>query len=209
MTADPPDNTPTPSPPPPPPVAPPPPQQYSPPPPPPPRPTKTEDDYRNELAQTRAEAASHRIAARDAQEQLTKTQNELVTAREMAERVKAEERAKSIARLTNAELGLAGLRSGLQDLDLLALVDKTGVKVNDDYSVTGADEAIAALKAKKPELFREASAPPTRQQSGSNVAPPPTPGGGGPSGVENVRGLNKAEYEARRRQELARLRGRG
>jgi hypothetical protein len=55
-------------------------------------------------------------------------------------------------RILAAELKVAAMKAGLSDLDMLKLVDSSGISVTSD-GVEGADAALAALKASKPQLF--------------------------------------------------------
>ena len=57
------------------------------------------------------------------------------------------------ARLIQAEVKAIAVREGIADLDFVRLADLAGVSIEDDGSVSGAAEAIAALKAAKPILF--------------------------------------------------------
>jgi hypothetical protein len=110
-------------------------------------------------------------------------------------------------RTRDAELRAAALGAGLVDLDLLPLIDKTGITVGDDGTVSGITEAIAKFKEKKPTYFGTPGAPPAPtppRQSGSPV-PPPAPG---PTpGPTPVGGQSAKDYKASKGAAIASLRG--
>ena len=198
-----------PAPPPPPPPAPPPVVHQTPPAPPPaPRPPAASDDP----AALRAEAAAYRVDARTARDQLAAAQAETERVRlEAEQRVTA---ATTTAQQTtqvfknctrDAELKAAALQEGLVDQDLIGLIDKTGIVVGDDGTVTGVTEAVAAFKVKKPSYFTAPSAPPTRRIGDPTPPPPINPG---PPAPTDVRAQSKADYEAAKRAATASLRGR-
>lgn len=43
--------------------------------------------------------------------------------------------------------------AGIKDLDLVSLVDKKDIKLDENGAITGVSEAIAAFKARKPDFF--------------------------------------------------------
>lgn len=57
------------------------------------------------------------------------------------------------ARLVNAELRSLATAAGMIDLDGLKLADASGISVNDEGVVVGADKVIEALQKSKPHLF--------------------------------------------------------
>lgn len=75
-------------------------------------------------------------------------------------------------KLITAEVKTIGTTMGLLDADAaLALMDKSGVKVDDKGVVSGAKEALEALKTAKPYLFKTDEAKPTgeKRDVGGNV----------------------------------------
>ena len=177
----------------------------------------TIEDYERELAETRAEAAGRRIKNQDmaaelarANEAKEKAERELTEAKQSQAKADAARLGKIRSRAIETELRAQAQAAGLRDLDLLALVDKKSIKFSeDDETIEGVTEAIAAFKERKPEYF---SAPGggggnTNQnangggagggqnnggaggrQTGAGDAPPPT--GGSPT---NVRTLSKED----------------
>lgn len=190
----------------------------------------TIEDYDRALAETRAESASRRIRLQDMEDNLTRANQ----AKDEAERKLAEQQAErdraSAARLgkvrqkaIDTELRAQAAAAGLRDLDLLALVDRKAIKFSDDdETIEGVTEALAAFKERKPEYFAAAgggggggggggqntnggggqnNGGGTRQ-SGSNTAPPPA--GGTPS---NVRQMTKEDAGKAHRAAIQQLRG--
>jgi hypothetical protein len=85
-------------------------------------------------------------------------------------------------RIINAELKAEAIAAGLQDPDLLPLIDRAAVKIGDDGELVGIKEAIDAFKAKKPEYFKQTRggnppAPPALPdpRRGQGNPPPPNP----------------------------------
>jgi hypothetical protein len=92
---------------------------------------------------------------RDAEEANLKEQGKFKELSEQAKAEAATQRATFTKRLVDMELRIEALNAGCHDPDAaVALADRASVKVSDDLSsVTGAKEAIAALKASKAYLF--------------------------------------------------------
>ena len=86
-------------------------------------------------------------------------------------------------RLISAEVRAVGTELNIIDIDAaFMLMDKSGVKVGEDGSVTGVKEALEALTTAKPYLLRAA----------------PTPSGTGSTGnFPRTGGDNSADYAAR------------
>jgi hypothetical protein len=55
-----------------------------------------------------------------------------------------------------SELRTEALKAGILDTDAVILADKSGIKVDENFGISGAAEAIAALKKSKPFLFKAA-----------------------------------------------------
>jgi hypothetical protein len=173
-------------------------------------------------ANLRVEAAQRRITERDARDRLTANETEMQrlrtesAAREAAAREAGTSTANKVKqRAMDAELKAAAVSAGLRDPDLLPLIDRAGVTIDDDGNVAGVEAAVTAFKAKKPEYFQAAA--PARQpervdvRSGNPAPPPPGPGAQPPAG-KSVADIprtreGKAEYGAAKKAALASLRG--
>jgi hypothetical protein len=168
-----------------------------------------------EIANVRAEAASHRIGERQANEQVAAANTRITELQAEAERRVAETRtrmdtdlqAERTARI-DAELRAAAAVAGLEDLDLIGLptFPKSGVKV-ENGAVVGIAEAITAFKAAKPNYFRAPASPPPPpapqpRAAGASGAPPPNPN---PPPV-SVKSMTPIEYAAYKRSQLGLLR---
>ena len=72
-------------------------------------------------------------------------------------------------RLISAEVRAVGAELNIIDIDAaFALMDKTGVKVGDDGSVTGVKEALEALATARPWLVKQAASSPSGTGSTGN-----------------------------------------
>ena len=72
-------------------------------------------------------------------------------------------------RLISAEVRAVGTELNIIDIDAaFALMDKTGVKVGDDGSVTGVKEALEALATARPWLVKQAAPSPSGTGSTGN-----------------------------------------
>lgn len=69
-----------------------------------------------------------------------------------------------------AKLEAIAVREGLTDLDLLALVDTSGVSFDDAGKVIGANEAVAAFKAAKPAFFSGSAPVPGTAKPGASAS---------------------------------------
>ena len=90
-------------------------------------------------------------------------------------------------RLVYAELKNQALRSGMIDLDLLKLIDTSGLKPDVNGDVPGAAEAMSHLQRDKPWMFahsssRQASIPPAAE----------------PAKTRNAMTMTRAEWQAAR-----------
>lgn len=179
----------------------------------PPRGGRTLEQVERELADTRAEAAARRVDARTAREEADRAKEEAARVRtEADERVTAAQTAERQVtdrlrgRTINAELRAVAAEEGLVDLDLLPLVDRANISVDDEGNVTGVAEAVQAFKTAKPTYFRTLEQPPVppRQTSTGPRAPAPPPAPGGPQPLPDVTTIPKtaegrAEYAERMR----------
>lgn len=195
--------------PPPPPPAPPPPAP-PPPAPPPPAPAPTAAPHRDpesQVAELRAEAAHHRITARQEREraeaatqQLEELRTSNAAAVEAARQPLQQKIEKANQRILTTELRSAAVQAGLTDLDLIPLLDRSKVTVDDEGVVTGITEAIDAFKKAKPEYFHEGNGGNRQQTNLGNrqQTPPrndPPPPRDTPERVD-VRGMTPEQYRA-------------
>lgn len=168
-------------------------------------------------ANLRVEAATRRVSERTVKDQLAANQRELdglrteLSTRVTAARAEGQQVAEKVKkRAIDAELKAAAATAGLQDMDLLPLIERTGLACDDDGNVTGAAEAVAAFKTKKPEFFRAAPAPRPGEtitiRSGSPAPPAPPPGPGGTPTGPDVRTMPKKEYGDAKKAALSSLR---
>lgn len=68
-----------------------------------------------------------------------------------------------------SEIKALAAKEGAVDLDAVALLaDKSGVKINDDGTITGAEEVVKAMRESKPYLFNNSN---TRTQVGNGTNP--------------------------------------
>lgn len=181
-------------------------------------------------ADLRAEAAGYRIEARKAAEELEKTKKELEETRTGADKRVQEEVGKLTQRVTkmqqrvmDSELKSMAVAAGLEDLDLLPLIDKSSIKIDDDGNVTGVQEAIDAFKTKKPNYFKTAGSgagadgkkgadaanantngagnEAQRRATGDSKAPPP-----GKDTPTNVKEMTDEQYAAWKKTNLRAMR---
>lgn len=91
-------------------------------------------------------------------------------------------------KMVRADVKVFASKHGLRDLDDVKLADLSGVKVDANGDVAGVEEALIALKAKKPYLFEEVTT------SRASYAPDPA----APSNFnpEKVKAMSDSEYEA-------------
>lgn len=143
----------------------------------PPEPQTFSADYVRELRAEnkgwRLKAQEQEAAAKAAQEAAAKAAQDAKDATEKAAK-DAEERASAAEaaakeRVIRAELRTAAIRAGMIDLDGLKLLDISAIALQDDGTVSGADELMDAAKKAKPYLFGSAT------PSTSNPNPPPAP----------------------------------
>jgi hypothetical protein len=179
------------------------------------------DRGRPSEADLRAEAAAERVQRRQVQEALHAREAELATAREEADRRESAARAEGNARaerfrarFVDAELRAHASVAGIVDLDLIPLIDRSAVAVDDDGNVTGVEAAVAAFRTAKPSFFRQASADvaptpaappaPVTPTGSPRATPAPEPN----PAPTNVRTLDRKDYDRTKREAIAALRGR-
>ena len=112
----------------------------------------------------------------------------------LAERM-AELEAKLQVRLVRAELKAHAIRAGMVDLAGLKLVDTTGLTLNDQDEVDGAEQLMSNLRRAKPWLFGASTS------STSSAAAPPAQAPRAKLATE----MTDAEWQASRAEMLRRL----
>lgn len=117
-----------------------------------PEPETFSKDYVREL---RGENATYRTRAQEAAAKAKEAEDRAAAAeRERDEKITAAQAAAN-ERIIRAELKAAAIKAGMIDLDGLKLADLSGVKLDDNGEVDGAEALMAALKESKPYLFGE------------------------------------------------------
>ncbi len=168
-------------------------------------------------ADLRAELAAMRIAERSAREAAEATKAELQRAKEEAEKLiqtQTEGLRKTAStlesRVVESELKAAAMAAGIRDLDLLGtkLLDRGGIKLDENGNVVGVEEAIAKFKQAKPDWFKSEhsedgakASPPAPKKPGSSD-PPPAPG---PREKVDVRTMTPEQYRDFKRKWMASL----
>jgi len=113
-------------------------------------------ETKEKFHEIREEAKAHRLKAEAAEAARVKTETEA------SERVKAAESAAE-QRVIKTEMRALVKDAGIVDVDGLQFADMSKVKYDKDGNLTGAEDAIAALKAAKPYLFGENNTSSTRK----------------------------------------------
>lgn len=190
----------------------------------PPRGDRTVAELEKQIREVNAEAAHHRITARNAGEQIERLQGQITeiqqrTAGEVqAAKAPLESRlAKMNARTIDSEIRAEALQSGLQDADLIGLpvFDRSGIAIDEDGNVSGVKEAVAKFKAAKPQYFAapangQRQGAPTQDLSGRRQSAPrndPPPPSDTPANVD-TRGMSDADYARWKSGRSQRLSGR-
>ena len=150
-------------------------------------------DYERKL---RREVARYREQARIAQ-----SEREIACAAAVRDRDEAVKAAQEDARgrVLQAELKTQAIRSGIVDLDGLRLADLDALSFNEAGEVQGAEEAIAALRERKPYLFASEKDP-TAAGTTAQLQRPPLPAR--PS-IIDARSLSREAWQAERDRLLA------
>lgn len=140
-------------------------------------------------ADTEAATKARDDAIAEAARKATETEAEKAAAVTAAEAKAAEAAQKAQERVVNADLKIAAKDAGAHDAgDILALLDRSKIKLTDDGEISNAAELIADLKKTKGHLFGAIST--------SNPTNPPPPK---PPGAKGVKDMTEAEFEAARR----------
>jgi hypothetical protein len=153
----------------------------------PPAPETFSATYVKELRQ---ESAGYRLRAQEAEKKAVDAADAAKKAAEEATG-KIEEASKSAQlRIIKAELKAFAVKAGIVDLDGLAFIDMTKVKLSDAGEIEGADEAIDALRKAKPYLFTKTTASTTKVPEKTSTE------------SKKVTELPEAEYRAERRRQF-------
>lgn len=177
-----------------------------------------DDAHQKQLSDIRAEAAAHRIEARKEREAREKAEAERDAARAEIDGKLKTERDTATARITKmqqrvieSDLKAQAVAAGLEDLDLLPLLDRSGINMDDDGNVTGIKEAIEAFKAKKPDYFKKEGGKKAAGNGDGGAKKPTGDGGAPPPNKEppsdNVKKMTRAEYQAWKQSGLRKMRG--
>lgn len=127
-------------------------------------------------------------AKKDADEASKSELEKEKTARAQAEVDKKTALAAANTRLMSAEIKVFAVQAGFVDpADAVALVDKTGIAVDDDGNITGAKEAVEALAKAKPHLMGTGKAGGTPGSAGNGGRQ----GGGGGDDTEFAANIAK------------------
>ncbi len=132
-------------------------------------------DYVREL---RAEKKSWQQKAAEMEAAASQAREQLAQAREAA-----------TARIVRAELRARATRAGMVDQDGVALLDLSGVRLNEAGEVEGADAAIQTARLARPWLFLDART--------SNPERPPRPRES--RAASDARQMTEKEYDAARK----------
>lgn len=174
------------------------------------------------IANTRAEAAAHRVNANQANEQVAianariaelqvETERRVQETRSQMSTEFATERQARIASDVRLALRDAGITIDPSDAAIImqGMAEGRAITVKDGV-VSGLTEAITAFRAAKPSYFAAPTqpsppAPPVPRAPGAPGAPPANPS----LPLGNVKDMPKAEYEAMKRQTVRDLRRMG
>jgi hypothetical protein len=164
---------------------------------------ETREELRARLAAERIEREKVDRELANAKAHATKLETDHAAALETAKREATEASAarlqKMNQRILDSEVRTAAAEAGLVDLDLLPLLSREKITVDEDGNVSGVKEALEELKGKKPDWFR--AQPAQQNQTGGqqtqnggrttgNAAPPP----GSVPPATNVRDMSAADY---------------
>jgi hypothetical protein len=147
-----------------------------------------ENRLRAEKLETDLAGAQSALAAAQtaAEQKVAEAEKAKADAIASAEATKTEAVTKAQERVINADLKIAAKEAGAHDVaDILALLDRSKLKLNDDKEVTNAAELMAELKKAKPHLFGAASS-----SSTSKTPPPKDPVG------KAAKDMSEEEFEA-------------
>jgi hypothetical protein len=114
-----------------------------------------------------AEVNKFEKAKKDAEDKALADQGKFKDLAEREKGEKAELQKKFSERAIVSELKTEALKAGILNSDDVALADRSSLKVDENFTVTGAAEAIEALKKSKPYLFKASDGNPTTPPPGA------------------------------------------
>lgn len=123
----------------------------------------------------KAEDSKERESAARAAGELEKHLADLKAEREAEKRSNAQR--ESAAKKRILDEALRARLSDAIDPDVLHLIDRKKISIDDDYSISGIDEVVSDFRAAKPHFFPSGDPLPTPRGDGTN------PGGLGPRGA--------------------------
>lgn len=113
------------------------------------------DELKAERDRLRAEEEARQRAAMTEAERLKAEKEEAAKKAEQAAEEAAKAKAAANQRIINTEIRSVARALNANDAgDVLSFVDKSLITIDDEGNVTGVEEAVAAVKAAKPYLFR-------------------------------------------------------
>lgn len=179
------------------------------------RPGETPEQAR--IRELNHESMTHRLAAKNANELLAESRAALQAAQGQTAQVRQEleGRVSSAQGLVdkfrtaaiNSAVMAHAAAAGIIDPDIVSLIPKAGVTVDDNGDLVGADAAVAAFKTAKPQFFRGAAAA-AAPAPGPGSLLPTAPAPAADPGTKPVKEMTKQEYDASRRNYIAGLKGR-
>ena len=173
-------------------------------------PTEYEKRLRRESARYRDQARTAEARAQQLSSEFDAFKSAAATERDAAlaalrgesETAVAAARTEVQQRLIRAELKAYAIRAGIVDLDALRLADLSGVKLNDDGEVEGAEALIVAMKEAKPYLFGAVTPPGTTTGTTAPAANPPRPQ---PPTAFDARTASREDYQREKARVLGRV----
>lgn len=112
------------------------------------------------VSELRAENKERRLESENLARNLQETATKLKETEENSKRALEEVKNLQVQaeqKMIRADIKVFANKYNLRDLDDVKLADLSGIKINENGDVSGVEEAIIALKAKKPYLFEEVS----------------------------------------------------
>lgn len=109
---------------------------------------------KGELAETKQKLDTYTSEAEARQAEELKTKGEF----EKLWNAEKQEKESVKSQLIRAELRAFAAQEGIIDIDVIDLIPKEKVKLNDQHQVSGAEDAVKAFKASKPHFFKNPAA---------------------------------------------------
>jgi hypothetical protein len=179
------------------------------------------------IADVRAEAASYRIALREARQELADAKSAAEAALAQLEAAKSgaataaskpleAKLQRAMDRVMSTSLQTAMVAAGLQDPDLIALFDRMpdrpDVKVDDDFNVVGVDKLVEAAKKWKPDYFKAPADPgktPPKKAAPEKTGEGNDPPASGGAGVVDIKSMDRKAYNTWKNAQLNAMRAPG